>query len=93
MWLGGKALVIAGFAAFFVVVSLFTRYVARWIPDSPIKRVLYRDENQPPAVPGSPEHLEDARAVTRLSRAFYVGLPALVLLVYWAAGGSFTGPL
>lgn len=92
MWLGGKALVIAGFAAFFVVVSLFTRYVARWIPDSPLKRVLYRDENQPPAVPGSPEHLEDARAVTRLNRVFYVGLPALVLLVYWAAGGSFTGP-
>lgn len=92
MWLGGKALVIAGFAAFFVVVSLFTRYVARWIPDGPLKRVLYRDENQPPVVPGSPEHLENAKAVTRLNRAFYVGLPALMLLVYWAAGGSFTDP-
>lgn len=92
MWLGGKALVVAGFAAAFVAVSLLTRAIARWIPDGPLKRVLYREENQPPAVPGSPEHLEEARAVTRLSRAFYVALPALILVVYWIAGGSFTAP-
>lgn len=91
MWLGGKALVIAGFAAFFVAVSLFTRAMARWIPDGPLKRVLYREENQPPAVPGSPEHLAEARVVTRLSRAFYVALPALILFVYWIAGGSVPG--
>ncbi len=92
MWLGGKALVIAGFAAFFVAVSLFTRYVARWIPDSPLKRVLYRDENDPPPVPGSPEHEAGIRWHRSLQWYFVGGVPALMLLVYWAAGGSFTDP-
>ncbi len=77
IWLGAKALVVAGLAALFVVVRFACVALLRRLPDGPLKRVLRTHERA-----DSP----NAEAWGRRENAWFFGLLlgglAVVLAVY-----------
>lgn len=75
VWLGAKALVVAGIAALFVLVHLFGRAVLRRLPDGPLKRVLGTKENA-----DSP----DAEVWGWQENAWAIGLLLAGVLLVWA---------
>lgn len=75
IWLGAKALVVAGLAALFVLVHLFGAAVLRRLPDGPLKRVLRTRENA-----DSP----NAEAWGWRENVWFVGLVAFGAGLIWA---------
>lgn len=75
IWLGAKALVVAGLAALFVVVRFACVALLRRLPEGPLKRVLSARETQPGA---PPEHWG------RREAAWVVSLYGGVALLIWA---------
>ncbi len=77
MWLGAKALVVAGLAALFVVVRFACVALLRRLPDGPLKRVLSAQEPQPGA---PPDYWGRREAVWVVS--LYGGAALLIWAVY-----------
>lgn len=77
IWLGAKALVVAGLAALFVPVHLFGAAVLRRLPDGPLKRVLGAREQ----AAGAPADYWSWREWT-WAAALYGGAALLIWAVY-----------
>ena len=84
IWLGAKALVVAGLAALFVVVRFACVALLRRLPEGPLKRVLSaRDDTHPAeSVQQAPREPGDGVPELLWMVGLTLGLAALIWAVY-----------